>query len=164
MKKIFVITIALFLGLEIYAQDISKSNIDTIVVAPIVSPHLQGARKATEEEKEYARQLAEERNQHQTPQNLQSFDEYSGTINNNDVYYPYWNYGEGFDLWRLHKGLNVNLSASVFANLGRGYSHSAGFTQDVSLMYVTDLSPKATLAIGGYINNVTYSGDRKSVV
>ena len=91
----------------------SKSNIDTIVVAPIVSPHLQGARKATEEEKEYARQLAEERNQHQTPQNLQSFDEYSGTINNNDVYYPYWNYGEGFDLWRLHKGLNVNLSASV---------------------------------------------------
>lgn len=158
MKKIFVITIALFIGLEIYAQDISKSNIDTIVVAPIVSPHLQGARKATEEEKEYARQLAEERNQHQTPQNLQSFDEYSGTINNNDVYYPYWNYGEGFDLWRLHKGLNVNLSASVFANLGRGYSHSAGFTQDVSLMYVTDLSPKATLAIGGYINNVTYSG------
>lgn len=158
MKKIFVITIALFLGLEIYAQDISKSNIDTIVVAPIVSPHLQGARKATEEEKEYARQLAEERNQHQTLQNLQSFDEYSGTINNNDVYYPYWNYGEGFDLWRLHKGLNVNLSASVFANLGRGYSHSAGFTQDVSLMYVTDLSPKATLAIGGYINNVTYSG------
>ena len=47
MKKIFVITIALFIGLEIYAQDISKSNIDTIVVAPIVSPHLQGARKAT---------------------------------------------------------------------------------------------------------------------
>ena len=58
MKKIFVITIALFLGLEIYAQDISKSNIDTIVVAPIVSPHLQGARKATEEEKEYARQFS----------------------------------------------------------------------------------------------------------
>ena len=64
-------------------------------------------------------------------------------------------YGEGLIYGVCTKGLNVNLSASVFANLGRGYSHSAGFTQDVSLMYVTDLSPKATLAIGGYINNVT---------
>ena len=74
------------------------------------------------------------------------------------MYYPYWNYGLGGDSWRLHKGLNVNLSASVFANLGHGYSHGAGFTQDVSLMYVTDLSPKAALAVGGYINNVTYRG------
>ena len=157
MKKIFIIAIALLLGIRMYAQDV-YNNVDTTVVAPIESSRLQGYRQATEAEKEYARLLAEEREQQQIDRNLPLVDENGQAITNNDMYYPYWNYGFGGDSWRLHKGLNVNLSASVFANLGHGYSHGAGFTQDVSLMYVTDLSPKAALAVGGYINNVTYRG------
>ena len=158
MKKIFVAIIAVFLSLGMNAQGTSNSNSDTSDVAPIVPSHLKGARKATKVEKEYARHLAEERDQQQAVASSSQFNEYDNSEAYNDMYYPYWNYGFGGDSWRLHKGLNVNLSASVFANLGHGYSHGAGFTQDVSLMYVTDLSPKAALAVGGYINNVTYRG------
>ena len=157
MKKIFIIAIALLLGIRMYAQDVCN-NVDTTVVAPIESSRLQGYRQATEAEKEYARLLAEEREQQQIDRNLPLVDENGQAITNNDMYYPYWGYGWGFNTWRLHKGLNVNLSASVFANLGNGYGHGAGFVQDVSLMYVTNLSKKATLAVGGYINNVTYGG------
>ena len=157
MKKIFIIAIALLLGIRMYAQDV-YNNVDTTVVAPIESSRLQGYRQATEAEKEYARLLEEEREQQQIDRNLPLVDENGQAITNNDMYYPYWGYGWGFNTWRLHKGLNVNLSASVFANLGNGYGHGAGFVQDVSLMYVTNLSKKATLAVGGYINNVTYSG------
>ena len=157
MKKILIIAIALLLGIRMYAQDV-YNNVYTTVVAPIESSRLQGYRQATEAEKEYARLLAEEREQQQIDRNLPLVDENGQAITNNDMYYPYWGYGWGFNTWRLHKGLNVNLSASVFANLGNGYGHGAGFVQDVSLMYVTNLSKKATLAVGGYINNVTYGG------
>ena len=158
MKKIFIIAIALLLGIRMYAQDV-YNNVDTTVVAPIESSRLQGYRQATEAEKEYARLLAEEREQQQIDRNLPLVDENGQAITNNDMYYPYWGYGWGFNTWRLHKGLNVNLSASVFANLGNGYGHGAGFVQDVSLMYVTNLSKKATLAVGGYVNHLTYRGD-----
>ena len=128
-------------------------------VGPIVSPQLQAPREATEEEKEYARMLAEERQeQQQIEQTLPKVDPNGQVVAYTDRFYPYY-LGWGYTpTWNLHKGLNVNVSSSVFANFGGHGHHGAGFTQDVSLMYVTNLSEKATLAVGGYFNNMTYHG------
>lgn len=137
------------------AQDAMSS--DTCALAPIESPHLRGAREATPEEKEYARMLAEQREQDQIDQNLPLVTDNGQVVTPHDYYtMPFW----GWNGWRLHKGLNVNLGASVFANFGNGYGHGAGFTQDISLMYVTNLSKKLTLAVGGYLNSMQYSGDQ----
>lgn len=128
-------------------------------IAPIVSEHLQGRREATEAEKEYARMLAQERQeQQQIDDNLPPVDENGQVVAGTDLFYPFLYSGFGAP-WRLHKGLNVNVGASVFANFGGGRNRGAGFTQDVSLMYVTNLSKKATLAVGGYLNNMTWGGD-----
>lgn len=70
MKKIFIIAIALLLGVRMHAQDVYNNNVDTTKVAPIVSSRLQGAREATEAEKEYARRMAEAREQQQIDRNL----------------------------------------------------------------------------------------------
>lgn len=130
---------------------------DTSAVEPIESVRLQGPREATEAEKAYARRLAEDRAQQaQIDSNLPLIAENGQTVTPGDFYYPGWGYG--FGAWRLHEGLNVNLSASAFAGFGHGNSHGAGFSQDVSLMYVTNLSKKATLAVGGYVNHLTYRG------
>ena len=130
---------------------------DTSAVEPIESVRLQGPREATEAEKAYARRLAEDREQQaQIDSNLPLIAENGQTVTPGDFYYPGWGYG--FGAWRLHEGLNVNLSASAFAGFGHGNSHGAGFSQDVSLMYVTNLSKKATLAVGGYVNHLTYRG------
>lgn len=150
----------------------AQADSDTIAlesrVEPIESASLQGAREATEAEKAYARQLAEEREeQAQIDYNLPPIDE-NGQVHNpadfygDPYYYDPWyaGYWGGFNTWRLHKGMNVNISASAFANFGKGMGgHGAGFSQDITLMYVTNLSKKATLAIGGYINNLSYSGN-----
>lgn len=128
---------------------------DTSAVEPIESVRLQGPREATEAEKAYARRLAEDRAQQaQIDSNLPLIAENGQTVTPGDFYYPGWGYG--FGAWRLHEGLNVNLSASAFAGFGHGNRHGAGFSQDVSLMYVTNLSKKATLAVGGYVNHLTY--------
>lgn len=63
-------------------------------------------------------------------------------------------------LWRLHKGLNVNVGASVFVRSGNGWGSGTGFTQDVSLMHVSQLSPKLTLAVGGAVNSMQFKGDQ----
>ena len=101
--------------------------------------------------------------QRQIDNNLPMVDEYGQVITPDNYEYPYWNYSWAAVPWRLHRGLNVNLGASVFANLGKGRHHGAGFTQDVSLMYVTNLSKKATLALGGYLTNTTYCGNNYTV-
>lgn len=77
-------------------------------------------------------------------------------------YRSHWNSG-WYSGGNLHKGLNVNLGTSVFANWGGGHHHGTGFTQDISLAYVTDLSPKMTLAIGGYVDNTTWHGNNYTV-
>ncbi len=163
-----IIWASLLLGLPVMAwgQAEQVSAADTNRVEPIESARLQGSRTASEAEKAYARHLAEEREeQEQIDYNLPPIDE-NGQVRSfsgydEPYYYDRWlyGYGWGFDRWRLHKGLNVNVSASVFANFGNGMGgNGAGFSQDVTLMYVTNLSKKATLAIGGYINNLTYGG------
>ena len=157
MRK-YIFIMAVILCTPLSAQN-TKGNYsgDTSAVEPIESVRLQGPREATEAEKAYARRLAEDRAQQaQIDSNLPLIAENGQTVTPDDLYYPGWGYG--FGAWRLHEGLNVNLSASAFAGFGHGNSHGAGFSQDVSLMYVTNLSKKATLAVGGYVNHLTYRG------
>lgn len=72
--------------------------------------------------------------------------------------YPF--YGSGFMDWRLHKGLNVNIGASVFAVFGK-HSHykGAGFGQNISMMYALPLTNKLSVAVGGYFTNTSWSHD-----
>ena len=155
-KYIFIMAVVLCTPLSAQNTKGNHSG-DTSAVEPIESVRLQGPREATEAEKAYARRLAEDRAQQaQIDSNLPLIAENGQTVTPDDFYYPGWGYG--FGAWRLHEGLNVNLSASAFAGFGHGNSHGAGFSQDVSLMYVTNLSKKATLAVGGYVNHLTYRG------
>lgn len=73
--------------------------------------------------------------------------------------YPYDGWW-GFNNWTLHKGLNVNLGASVFAALGKGAPQGAGFAQDLSMMYALPLTKRLTLAIGGWVSNAYWAHDR----
>ena len=155
-KYIFIMAVVLCTPLSAQNTKGNHSG-DTSAVEPIESVRLQGPREATEAEKAYARRLAEDQAQQaQIDSNPPLIAENGQTVTPGDFYYPGWEYG--FGAWRLHEGLNVNLSASAFAGFGHGNSHGAGFSQDVSLMYVTNLSKKATLAVGGYVNHLTYRG------
>lgn len=147
-----------------FCATLTASAQDTIAVTdkpePIEPLQLQGAREATEAEKEYARQWEKDREeQQQIDMNLPPVTENGQVVTPADeYYYPFWG-GWGYNRWRLHKGLNVNIGASAFVTSGNHNGTHGGFTQDVSLMYVTNLSKKATLAIGGYFNNMQYRGD-----
>ena len=61
--------------------------------------------------------------------------------------------------WQLHKGLNLNLGASVFASFGDSPWKGVGFTQSMAAMYAVPLTGKLSLAVGGYINNIYWSRD-----
>ena len=164
MKKVFLISALFGLCTAASAQDdvymVKDTTLQTTdIVQPIEPAGVRGRRVATAEEKEYARMIAEEerdRDQEQIDRNLPRIDN-NGQVRTDDYYYMPWGWG-GND-WRLHKGLNVSLGTSVFANFGGGSRHGAGFTQDISLMYVANLSKKATLAVGGYFNNMIWGGD-----
>lgn len=73
--------------------------------------------------------------------------------------YPYDTWW-GMDSWQLHKGLNMNLGASVFASFGKGAPKGAGFGQDLSLMYAWPLTNKLSLAVGGWLSNAYWTHDR----
>lgn len=152
-KRFFSISLVLACGfLTAAAQD--------SLAQPLEPERLQVKREATEMEKEYARQLEKDQEeQEQINYNLPTVDDNGQVVTPSQEYdYPYY-YGWGWNRWNLHKGLNVNLGASAFVTSGNGWGTHAGFTQDVSLMYVTNLSKKATLAVGGYFNNMEYRGD-----
>lgn len=152
----YIAAIWLATGTTALAQ--TSDTIDTINVEPIESPQVVGAREATPEEKEYAQMLAQERReQEQIDTNLPAVNEHGQVQTQPEYYHPFWGYG-WLPSWRLHKGLNVNIGTSVSANWGGSHYLGTGFTQDVSLMYVTNLSPKATLAVGGYLSNTTWHG------
>ena len=70
--------------------------------------------------------------------------------------YSYWN---GFYNWNLHRGLNINIGASVFAFFGKNAPHGAGFAQNISAMYAIPLNNKLSLAVGGYFDNTSWSHD-----
>jgi hypothetical protein len=159
MKQILTIIAFWLACLPIAAQD-RQATADTIHIEPMVSERLHGKREATEAEKQYARMLAQERQeQQQIDENLLPVDENGQIVAGTDLFYPFLYHGFHSAPWHLHKGLNVNVGASVFANFGGGSNRGAGFTQDISLMYVTNLSKKATLAVGGYFNNTIWGGD-----
>lgn len=71
--------------------------------------------------------------------------------------YPYlWgSYGN----WDLHRGLNMNLGASVFTSFGKNAYHGTGFEQDITLMYAQPVTDHLSLAIGGYLNNLYWAHD-----
>lgn len=70
-------------------------------------------------------------------------------------FYPSWG---GWNTWKLHKGLNLSLGASVFSTFGSGNTWSgAGFSQSVALAYAMPLTQKLSLAIGGYFGNTSWA-------
>lgn len=60
--------------------------------------------------------------------------------------------------WDLHKGLNVNLGLSVFATFGKHAPKGAGFSQNIAAMYAVPLTGRLSLAVGGYFNNISWTG------
>lgn len=70
---------------------------------------------------------------------------------------PYW-FGR-WDNWQLHCGLNVSLGASVSAQFGKHARSGVGFGQSISAMYAMPLSERASLAVGGYFNNLSWGRD-----
>lgn len=64
----------------------------------------------------------------------------------------------GFNNWSLHEGMNMSLSASVFAGFGKYAPKGAGFAQTVSGMYAVPLSDKLSLAAGIYLLNADWGG------
>lgn len=69
-----------------------------------------------------------------------------------------FNYWGGWNGWALHKGLNVQVGASVFAEFGKGAHRGAGFQENISLLYAMPITNKLSLAVGGYLNNINYAG------
>lgn len=82
---------------------------------------------------------------------------YSGTVPLMSGPYNMW---WGLDTWQLHKGLNLNVGASVFASFGKGAPKGAGFSQNLSLMYAMPLSKRISLAVGGWVSNAYWAHDR----
>ena len=75
-------------------------------------------------------------------------------------HYPFYHFSwGGWNTWNLHEGFNASLSASVFAQFGKGAHHGAGFAQSLSAMYALPLSQKLSLAVGGYVNQFVWSRD-----
>lgn len=64
----------------------------------------------------------------------------------------------GWNSWRLHRGLNVQLGASVFAEFGKGAHSGAGFQENIALMYAMPVNDRLSVAVGGYLNNINYTG------
>lgn len=71
----------------------------------------------------------------------------------------YWGNWYNWYNWSLHKGMNVSLGASVFAEFGKNARGGAGFTQNVSAMYAVPVTKKLSVAVGGYFNNIMWQHD-----
>ena len=68
----------------------------------------------------------------------------------------YWG---GWYSWNLHRGLNINLGTSVFAQFGKNAHRGAGFTQSVSAQYAMPITSRLSFALGGYFNNIYWAHD-----
>ncbi len=157
MKNIGLSMIIALTALPVGAQQWGN---DSTKATPVETRDTYVASKGAAYQLSDASQLAKaQEEQAQIDQVLPIVDHNAQVVTPSTIYYPYYYGGWGWDAWRLHKGLNINLNASVFSNFGSGYHHGTGFSQDASLMYVTTLSPKATLAVGGYMNHLTYTAN-----
>lgn len=61
--------------------------------------------------------------------------------------------------WDLHKGLNLNLGLSVFAQLGKHSYGGVGFTQDISALYAVPVTDKLSVAVGGWLSNINWANN-----
>lgn len=71
--------------------------------------------------------------------------------------YPMFDYS--MSNWELHKGLNVNLGASVFATFGKHASNSVGFTQNVAMQYAIPITDKLSVSLGGFMSNIYWQNN-----
>lgn len=71
---------------------------------------------------------------------------------------PLWAITPTYDLWPLHEGMNVSLSAYVTAAFGRHAPSGAGFGQNIGMMYALPIGQHLSIAAGGYLNNFTWGG------
>ena len=121
-----------------------QSTIEPILSPATAEPMTSAATPSLEEP------LSEETTLHLPPLNMR------GQFHPLGAYRYYWN---GAYPWTLHPGLNVNLTASVFTQLGKHAYHGAGFAQSASAMYAMPLSQKLSLAVGGYVNHLSWAHD-----
>ena len=154
MRRYALLLWVLFLAAVCQAQEVRpqlKSTVDTIDVnamAPTAATH----ERLRPSERDFRQAPSERRDSLHLPL-LNRFGQTRPV-----GFYPLW-WGGWYD-WQLHPGLNVNLGASVFAQLGKNaWYHGAGFQQNISMMYATPLSDKLSLAVGGYLNNVSWAHD-----
>ena len=71
-------------------------------------------------------------------------------------YYPYY-FGDTWSNWRLHKGLNLSLGASIFSQFGKHAYGGVGFAQNLSVQYATALTSRLSIAVGGYLDNMYWA-------
>lgn len=160
MKKLYIILLAGLLGTHVCAQENHRmptakaqtpdtAQVTTHMAQPLVQPHTGGT---------YAQPVVSGYLPAYTQAETDSL--HLPVLNGSGQVlplnrYPYrWT---GHHHWNLHKGLNLNLGASVFAFFGKNAPGGAGFTQSLSAMYAMPLSKNLSLAVGGYLNNMIWS-------
>lgn len=79
------------------------------------------------------------------------------SFNGVPISYPYSMYGT-FDDWCLHKGINASMGMSVTVGLGSDSYSGAGFSQNLAVMYATDINKRFSIAVGGYFNHLDWNG------
>ncbi len=163
-----ILLLALLIATVAEAQEVRRqlpSTVDTLKVqgyqpAP-VSSHEKNAAPAHVQENRQSAQPTPDKGAdplallpvNQLGQPLPSY-HYALTPYLSPLYWGGW-YG-----WPLHQGLNVNLGASVFAQLGKNAWHKgAGFQQNISMMFAQPITDRLSIAIGGYLNNVSWASD-----
>ena len=154
MKRFLVFILATTLVLGAQAQEDRqqlRSTIDTFSVAPMRQAEPRPQRMEAQERNFRPQPVAQEDSLRLPLLNRFGQMRPAG-------WYPLW-WGGWYD-WQLHQGLNVNVGASVFAQLGKNaWHHGAGFQQNISMMYAMPLSDKLSVAVGGYMNNVSWAHD-----
>ena len=73
-------------------------------------------------------------------------------------YLPFgYMYGmSGWPAYGLHRGLNLSVGASVFAQFGKHARGGVGFSQQVSALYAVPLTDRLSLAVGGYFDRIQW--------
>ena len=64
----------------------------------------------------------------------------------------------GSGLWQVHEGLNLNVGAAVFTQLGSGRRKGVGLQQDLNMLYVVPINNRLFAAGGFYLNNINWGG------
>ncbi len=77
-------------------------------------------------------------------------------------YAPLGRYPMGFGNWYgwgLHEGLNLSIGLSAFSSFGHSPFKGMGFGQNIALEYVLPINNKLFVSLGGYFDNLFFSGD-----